>query len=115
MFSSVFQDKMLLFVNKNHTSHMILKVLKMITQDMLTIFRQVSVKFGPVASISEANLTTSSGKHLEKDDSLHANSIMRNFSAFNQQTCEFLDGFEESENTRREELANNRTERGTSL
>ena len=111
MISSVSQGKMLIFV----TSHVILKVLKLITQNMSTIFRQILVKFEPVASISEANLLTSSGKHLEKDDNLHAMSIMSSFSASNQQTCEFLFGFEESENTRREELANNRTEKGTSL
>ena len=79
------------------------------------MFRQVLVKFRPVASISETNIITSSGKHLEKDDNLHAINIMRNFSASNQQACEFLYGFEETENTKREELANNRTEKVTSL
>ena len=34
------------------------------------------VNFGPVALFSEAKLTTSSGKHLEKVDNLHPVSVM---------------------------------------
>ena len=37
------------------------------------------VNFGPVALFSEAKLTTSSGKHLEKVDNLHPICLMYNF------------------------------------
>ena len=57
------------------------------------------VNFGPVALFSEAKLTTSSGKHLEKVDNLHPILMMY--------------GFEKSQATRRQELTNNKTEKGT--
>ena len=71
------------------------------------------VNFGPVALFSEAKLTTSSGKHLEKVDNLHPISLMYKFLTSNQQTSQLMYGFEESQATRRQELTNNKTEKGT--
>ena len=71
------------------------------------------VNFGPVALFSEAKLTTSSGKHLEKVDNLHPISLMYKLLTSNQQTSQFMYGFEESQATRRQELTNNKTEKGT--
>ena len=71
------------------------------------------VNFGPVALFSEAKLTTSSGKHLEKVDNLHTVSLMHKLLTSQQQTSQLMYGFEESVNVRREELTNNKTEKGT--
>ena len=71
------------------------------------------VNFGPVALFSEVKLTTSSGKHLEKVDNLHPISLMYKLLTSNQQTSELMYGFEESQATRRQELTNNKTEKGT--
>ena len=71
------------------------------------------VNFGPVALFSEAKLTTSSGKHLEKVDNLHVISLMYKLLTSQQQVTELLSGFEESEAIRRLELTNNKTEKGT--
>ena len=71
------------------------------------------VNFGPVALFSEAKLTTSSGKHLEKVDNLHPISLMYKLLTSNQQTSQLMYGFEESQATRRQELTNNKTEKGT--
>ena len=71
------------------------------------------VNFGQVALFSEAKLTTSSGKHLEKVDNLHPISLMYKFLTSNQQTSQLMYGFEESQATRRQELTNNKTEKGT--
>ena len=71
------------------------------------------VHFGPVALFSEAKLTTSSGKHLEKVDNLHIISIMHDVLTSQQQTSELMYGFEESVTIRRRELTNNKTEKGT--
>ena len=71
------------------------------------------VNFGPVALFSEAKLTTSSGKHLEKVDNLHPISSMYKLLTSTQQTSQLMYGFEESENTRRLELTNHKTEKGT--
>ena len=71
------------------------------------------VNFGPVALFSEAKLTTSSGKHLEKNDNLHPISLMYKLLTSNQQTSQLMYGFEESQATRRQELTNNKTEKGT--
>ena len=71
------------------------------------------VSFGPVASFSEAKLTTSSGKHLEKVDNLHPISLMYKLLTSNQQTSQLMYGFEESQATRRQELTTNKTEKGT--
>ena len=71
------------------------------------------VNFGPVALFNEAKLTTSSGKHLEKVDNLHPISLMYKLLTSNQQTSQLLYGFEESQATRRQELTNNKTEKGT--
>ena len=54
------------------------------------------VNFGPVALFSGAKLTTSSGKHLEKVDSLHIISIMHKLLTFQQQTSKEMYGFEYS-------------------
>ena len=69
------------------------------------------VNFGPVAFFSEAKLTTSSRKHLEKVDNLHIMSIMHELLTSQQQTSELINGFEESVAFRRQELTNNKTER----
>ena len=71
------------------------------------------VNFGPVALFSEAKLVTSSGKHLEKVDNLHPISLMYKLLTSNQQTSQLMYGFEESQATRRHELTNNKTEKGT--
>ena len=71
------------------------------------------VNFGPVALFSEAKLTTSSGKHLEKVDNLHPISFMYKLLTSNQQTSQLMYGFEESQATRRQEITNNKTEKGT--
>ena len=70
------------------------------------------VNFGPVALFSEAKLTTTSGKHLEKVDNLHVISLMYKLLTSQQQVTELLSGFEESEAIRRLELTNNKTEKG---
>ena len=71
------------------------------------------VNFGPVALFSEAKLVTSSGKHLEKVDNLHPICLMHKLLTSNQQTSQLMYGFEESQATRRQELTNNKTEKGT--
>ena len=71
------------------------------------------VYFGPVALFSEAKLTTSSGKHLEKVDNLHPISLMIKLLTSTQQTSQLMYGFEESSTIRRQELTNNKTEKGT--
>ena len=71
------------------------------------------VNFGPVALFSAAKLTTSSGKHLEKVDNLHPISLMYKLLTSKQQTSQLMYGFEESQATRRQELTNNKTEKGT--
>ena len=71
------------------------------------------VNFGPVALFSEAKLTTSSGKNLEKVDNLHPISLMFKLLTSNQQTSQLMYGFEESQATRRQELTTNKTEKGT--
>ena len=71
------------------------------------------VSFGPVALFSEAKLTTSSGKHLEKVDNLHPISLMIKLLTSTQQTTQLMYGFEERTTIRRQELTNNKTEKGT--
>ena len=71
------------------------------------------VNFGPVALFSEAKLTTSSGKHLEKVDNLHPICLMYKLLTGTQQTSQLMYGFEESRTIRRQELTNNKTEKGT--
>ena len=71
------------------------------------------VNFGPVALFSEAKLTTSSGKHLEKVDNLHPINIMYKLLTRTQQTSQLMHGFEENTTIRRQELTNNKTEKGT--
>ena len=71
------------------------------------------VNFGPVALFSEAKLTASSGKHLEKVDNLHPICLMHKLLTSNQQTSQLMYGFEESQATRRLELTTNKTEKAT--
>ena len=71
------------------------------------------VNFGPVALFSEAKLVTSSSKHLEKVDNLHPISLMYKLLPSNQQTSQLMYGFEESQATKRQELTNHKTEKGT--
>ena len=71
------------------------------------------INFGPVALFSEAKLTTSSGKHLEKVDNLHPISLMPKLLTSGSQTSQLLYGFEESTTIRRQELTNNKNEKGT--
>ena len=71
------------------------------------------VNFGPVALFSEAKLVTSSGKHLEKVDNLHPVCLMHKLLTSSQQTSQLMYGFEESQATRRQEVTNNKTEKGT--
>ena len=71
------------------------------------------VNFGPISLFSEAKLTTSSGKHLEKVDNLHPISLMIKLLTSTSQTSQLLYGFEESTSIRRQELTNNKNEKGT--
>ena len=71
------------------------------------------VNFGPISLFSEAKLTTSSGKHLEKVDNLHLISLMYKLLTSTKSTSQLLYGFEESETIRRQELTNNKNEKGT--
>ena len=71
------------------------------------------VHFGTIALFSEAKLTTSSGKHLEKVDNLHPISLMIILLTSTYQTSQLLYGFEESTTIRRQELTNNKTEKRT--
>ena len=71
------------------------------------------VNFGSVALFSEAKLTTSSGKHLEKVDNLHPISLMIKLLTSGSQTSQLLYGFEESTTIRRQELTSNKNEKGT--
>ena len=71
------------------------------------------VNFGPVALFSEAKLVTSSGKHLEKVDNLHPVCLIYELLTSTQQTSQLMYGFEESQASRRQELTNNKTEKGT--
>ena len=73
------------------------------------------VNFGPISLFSEAKLTTSSGKHLEKVDNLHLISLMYKLLTSTSQTSQLLYGFEESTIIRRQELTNNKNEKGTFL
>ena len=71
------------------------------------------VNFGPISLFSEAKLTTSRGKHLEKVDNLHPISLMIKLLTSTSQTSQLLYGFEESTTIRRQELTNNKNEKGT--
>ena len=69
------------------------------------------VNFGPISLFSEAKLTTSSGKHLEKVDTLHPIALMTKLLTSTSQTSQLLYGFEESTTIRRQELTNNKNEK----
>ena len=71
------------------------------------------VNFGPISLFREAKLTTSSGKHLEKVDNLHPISLMIKLLTSTSQTSQILYGFDESTTIRRQELTNNKNEKGT--
>ena len=71
------------------------------------------VNVGPIALISEAKLTTSSGKHLEKVDNLHLISLMYKLLTSTKSTSQLMYGFEENLSVRRQELTNNKNEKGT--
>ena len=73
------------------------------------------VNFGPISLFSEAKLTTSSGKHLEKVAKLHAVSLIHKLLTSTKSTSQLMYGFEESEIIRRQELTNNKNEKGTFL
>ena len=71
------------------------------------------VNFGPISLFSEAKLTTSSGKHLEKVDNLHLISLMYKLLTSTKSTSQLMYGFEENLSVRRQELTNNKKEKGT--
>ena len=71
------------------------------------------VNFGPISLFSEAKLTTSSGKHLEKVDNLHSISLMYKLLTSTKSTSQLMYGFEENLSVRRQELTNNKNEKGT--
>ena len=71
------------------------------------------VNFGPISLFSEAKLTTSSGKHLEKVDNLHLISLLYKLLTSTKSTSQLLYGFEENLSVRRQELTNNKNEKGT--
>ena len=71
------------------------------------------VNFGPVPLFTEAKVTTSSGKQLEKVNNLHPICLMYKLLTSSQQTSQLMYGFEESTVIRRQELTNIKTEKGT--
>ena len=71
------------------------------------------VNFGPISLFSEAKLTTSSGKHLEKVDNLHLISLMYKLLTSTKSTSQLMYGFEENLSVRRQELTNNKNEKVT--
>ena len=71
------------------------------------------VNFGPISLFSEAKLTTSSGKHQEKVDNLHLISLMYKLLTSTKSTSQLIYGFEEDTTIRRQELSNNKNEKGT--
>ena len=71
------------------------------------------VNFGPISLFSEAKLTNFSGKHLEKVDNLHAVSLIHKLLTSTKSTSQLMYGFEESETIKRQELTNNKNEKGT--
>ena len=71
------------------------------------------VNFGPISLFSEAKLTISSGKHLEKVDNLHLISLMYKLLTSTKSTSQLMYGFEENLSVRRQELTNNKNEKGT--
>ena len=71
------------------------------------------VNFGPISLFSEAKLTTSSGKHLEKVDNLHLISLKYKLLTSTKSTSQLMYGFEENLSVRRQELTNNKNEKGT--
>ena len=68
---------------------------------------------GPLLCLVKPKLTASSGKHLEKVDNLHPVSLMYKLLTSGSQTSQLLFGFEESTTIRRQELTNNKNEKGT--
>ena len=73
----------------------------------------IRLEFGPVALFSEAKLTNSSQKYLEKTDNLHPICLLHKLLTSSQQTSQLMYGFEESIAIRRQELTNNKNEKGT--
>ena len=71
------------------------------------------VNFGPISLFSEAKLTTSSGKHLEKVDNLHAVSLIHKLLTSTKSTSQLMYGFEEDTTIRKQELTDNKNEKGT--
>ena len=71
------------------------------------------VNFGPISLFSEAKLTTSSGKHLENVDNLHAVSLIHKLLTSTKSTSQLIYGLEEDTTIRRQELTNNKNEKGT--
>ena len=71
------------------------------------------VNFGLVVLFSEAKLTTSRGKHLEKVANFYPICLMYKLLTSSQQTSQLMYGFEESTTIRRQELTNIKTEEGT--
>ena len=66
----------------------------------------------PVTLFSEAKLTKSSWKHPEKIDKLHQISLLYKCLTSTQQTSQLMYGFEKSVTIRRQELTNDKTEKG---
>ena len=106
-FPSVSQEKVLIFFCR------IVIVLKKDNTRYADGDQMSLVNFGPVALFSEAKLVTGSGKHIEKVDNLQTVRLMYQLLTSNQQTSVLMYEFEESEATRRLELATNETLRGT--
>ena len=73
------------------------------------------VNFALVALFSQAELVTSSEKHQEKVNNLHPICLTYKLLTSNQQTSQLMYGFEESIAIRRQELTNNKPEKGTFL
>ena len=100
------------YVYKTHTSQYNLKYLEMI-YGLVNLCDEINfVNFVPVAFFSEAKLTTSSGKHIEKVDSLHPICSIYKLLTSSQQTRQLMYGFEESITIGRQELTNTNTEEG---
>ena len=94
-FQSVCQEKLHIFVNK-FIYILDFDILKQDDTRYADDDQTSLLNFGSVALFSEAKLTTSSGKNLEKVDDLHIKKIMHKLITSQQQTSEVMYAFEES-------------------
>ena len=70
------------------------------------------VNLGPIGLFSNYKLTTSSGKHLENIDHAHIVSLMYKLLSSSKGSDDLSIGFDRDRTRRRNELTNNRTQKG---